>query len=475
MNPFTILKPDFPFALQIEITSHCNLKCKMCPLTTEKTASSIHMGHISAETWAQILPMAQKAQHVIFAGFGETLVNPQCLTYLEQLDRLGVTTSVTTNGTVITPALARKLVALKTLLQINVSIDSPDPQIYREIRGGDLAKALTGLKNLMAVIDYPDRVVVTSVLMHQNAASLVQFPPILAQMGVRIYVLQSLIDYNAECHDQNVLYHQEIDGHIKQLQAACQKAEIDLKYTLLDRLNLELNQPEQAQKKYYDLTLAEGETKQCLLPWELPFVDKDGKVFPCCYATLDETTILGDLRQDSLWTIWHSAPAQKFRQSLLSGKNLHPTCQSCTAVKIGKHLYHQYAANFLLDRCHFTDPQHMVLVAQNVGTETWYPETAVRIGTAHPRDCASPFYHRSWLTNNRVASFSEEKVPPGGLATFCFAVASKSVPQPLRFQLVVDGKTWLPNTRFEIAPDVPAIMDMATRASEWVQQWGAFF
>ena len=42
-----LLVSDSPQSLQIEVTSRCNLKCKMCPLTTGDTLSSAHPGHMT--------------------------------------------------------------------------------------------------------------------------------------------------------------------------------------------------------------------------------------------------------------------------------------------------------------------------------------------------------------------------------------------------------------------------------------------
>ena len=72
----------------------------------------------------------------------------------------------------------------KLALRVNGSareVDSPDPEIYHRIRGGPLEKALRGIANLMAEIDDPLRVSVSSVLMSESVASLVAFPPVLAR------------------------------------------------------------------------------------------------------------------------------------------------------------------------------------------------------------------------------------------------------------------------------------------------------
>lgn len=73
-----------------------------------------------------------------------------------------------------------------------------------------------------------------------------------------------------------------------------------------------------------------------------------------------------------------------------------------------------------------------------------------RLGTQRPQDAAAPFYTAddpAWLTSDRI-QMQEEVVPPGGTATFIFAVTKPSGMGPnddarLYADPVVDGLTWL--------------------------------
>jgi hypothetical protein len=88
---------------------------------------------------------------------------------------------------------------------------------------------------------------------------------------------------------------------------------------------------------------------------------------------------------------------------------------------------------------------------RNDGTHAWTPIDMVRVGTAAPRDWGSPLAHPAWLSDNRTGTFLENRVDPGGTATFTFPI---SVPSRTavtgEFQLVVDGTCWLPNTQFSV-------------------------
>ena len=98
------------------------------------------------------VPFARQAGHANIGGYGEPLLNPRCLDYLRELDQAHVHTTLTTNGTLVTSAVASGLAGLAHLDSVNVSIDSPDPVIYKTIRGGLVEKALTGVGRLAAAL-----------------------------------------------------------------------------------------------------------------------------------------------------------------------------------------------------------------------------------------------------------------------------------------------------------------------------------
>lgn len=449
--PFTITRPDLPYALQIEITSNCNLRCKMCPLSTTGTLSSITPGHMHELVWEDLLPFARSVGNVMIAGFGEPLVHKGCLPLLRQLDAEGIAISIVTNGMAITPRTAAELTAIRGLYHINVSIDSPDPVAYQAIRGADVGKALAGLRNLMEAIDNPERVSVSSVVTAENIATLAAFPPILAGLGVRYYVLQELINYVDETSELDPIQLDQFPGHIEQIRARCAESGVTFQSTIPERLHLALHDNERLHDSFYDDTyLSVDQARQCNLAWEIPYVDKDGLVYPCCYAATQGAAILGDLRQASMAQVWAGEAYQGFRAAILDGRTTPEICRSCTAVPVGPHHLRLYAAELLLDQSSLTGPGPRRVTVRNTGSRPWRREDMVRVGTSSPRDHASPLYHASWMAANRVCTHAEERVPPGGTATFVFEVGGGAGAGG-SFQLVAEGTCWLPNTRFTVA------------------------
>ena len=439
-----------PAGVLIEITSRCNLTCKMCPLTTGRTPSSAQPGPISDDMWRAAVPFARQAGHANIGGYGEPLLNPKCLDYLRELDEAHVHTTLTTNGTLVTPVVASGLAGLAHLDSVNVSIDSPDPVIYKTIRGGPVEKALTGVGRLAAALK-PSQVTVSSVMMRTTIDSLVAFPALLAQLGVKTYVLQGLVDYTPDLGPEETRWRDGLAADVAKLREACDHAGVDLVFELPERVAAEMRDPtDLLGARPTERQTSETDTKQCFAPWDVPVIDKDGRVFPCCYALSHATAIMGDLHQASANDIWQGERFDAFRTAIVDGRTMPEICRSCPVVPTGPHPLRLYLVRLLPAQSTLEGGGALCLAVRNAGASTWTADDKILIGTASPRDAHSAYYDPSWIGRNRICSFSEAAVPPGGTATFRFQIAPSEQVATESFQLVVEHQCWVPGTRFDI-------------------------
>lgn len=467
--PDELLCPTAPLSLQVEITSQCNLRCRMCPLTTGASSSAGNVGHMTDVVWSEIMPLARQAKQVFLAGFGEPLTNPRCLELLQQLNDEGIRTTLSTNGLSLNPTTAGRLAALPYLVHINVSLDAADTTTYRDIRGGNLDRAFAGLSNLVAAMPDTSRVTVSCVAMRENIAKLVDFPPLLERLGVRTLIVQGLNDYTSYSKSQSLVGTDHLSEHLDRLRAACEDRRIDLVLTTGERTTAEENQLGSVLAQYYGGDAgSESETRQCMLPWEQPYIDKDGRVFPCCIAGASSQSQLGQLGrpgQGGLSDIWVGDPYQAFRKALLDPSTTPAVCRTCTIVPAGPHPLTAYRATFEDDARVFKSKAQVTVRFRNTGTETWGRGT-VEVGTATPWDRASEAAHATWLSGVRPSSFSESSVAPGETATFTFATYVPARRAREEFQLVANGSQWLPNTRFTVV--TPTAMRHPMRTLHWM-------
>jgi radical SAM protein with 4Fe4S-binding SPASM domain len=449
-----LFRPDLPFALQVELTSRCNLRCRMCPLTTGTTASGADPGAMTEVVFEELLRIARRCRLVVVAGYGEPLADRRCLPLLRALDAEGIGIHLATNGLTLTPSLSRDLAALSHLAHINVSIDSPDADCYREIRGGNVERALAGVGHLMAAVSDPGRVVVSSVAMLRNVRTLVDFPAVLAPLGVRHYRVQGIMEYNAWAVSQSLLDQYELADVVGALEATCRDHGIQLELVAEERSLAELGDPARARRRFYgDGDWDERTTRECTVPWELPYIDKDGRVYACCFAGAADERQFGRLGPQTFADIWHGEPARAFRRDLMDGSTTPAICRACTVTPLGPHPFASWAASLVDGGLEVTDGRdaRVRVRVRNDGTRTWRPSDLVRIGTHAPRDGASPLEHPSWLGPTRTTTFDEAHVDPGSMATFAFPIRVPDGETATgAFQVIVEGVRWLPNTQFTV-------------------------
>jgi radical SAM protein with 4Fe4S-binding SPASM domain len=201
-----------------------------------------------------------------------------------------------------------------------------------------------------------------------------------------------------------------------------------------------------------------GVTRQCALPWEVPFVDKDGRVFPCCHAAARNSNQLGRIGSEGFERIWTGVEFRRFRMGLLDG-DPPSICRDCTIAPLGEHPFRLWAARVIPETVTLHGDRASLKVV-NIGSRTWTPADNVRIGTSRPRDRVSSVSHDGWLSGNRAAACASV-VAPGETATFSFSLAQPPRAVEEEFELVVEGECWIPNTHFSLV--IPATRPLLRR------------
>lgn len=127
------------------LTRQCNLACQHCYMD----ARSSGRDELSLEEGIRLIDdlAEMKIPVLIFTG-GEPLLSKNFYAYAFHAREVGLRTVISTNGTVITPEVAR-LLAEARIRYVGVSLDSARPESHDQFRGvsGAHAMALQGLKN----------------------------------------------------------------------------------------------------------------------------------------------------------------------------------------------------------------------------------------------------------------------------------------------------------------------------------------
>lgn len=155
-TPLDTVAGRLPKMLQLEPTSHCNLKCPACPVTEfDRDPRFAHdrTGLLSMDEMVGIFEALPSLEKVLFYNYGEAFVHPEALPILRWIreHRPGMLIHISTNGIALTPARVRDVVAERLVDRMLFAIDGARPESYARYRvGGKLERALGAMRNMVA-------------------------------------------------------------------------------------------------------------------------------------------------------------------------------------------------------------------------------------------------------------------------------------------------------------------------------------
>ncbi|WP_416377618.1 radical SAM/SPASM domain-containing protein [Algoriphagus persicinus] len=289
-----------PTTLSIEPTTSCNLRCPECP--SGLRAFSRPTGMLQGDHYKKTIEQVQGYLtwlHLYFQG--EPFLNPRFLEMVAYADSKGIFTSTSTNAHYLQEEQVNE--ALRSgLKQLIVSVDGITQNIYEKYRvGGNLEKVQKGIKLLLS----------------ERKKSGQNFPRV---------VLQFLVTGQNE--------HQLPE--LKQWAKEMQVDELQLKTTqIYDFENgSELIPLELGYSRYVPVGNGKWKLKKklenkCWRMWQGAVATWDGKIVPCCFDK-DAKYVMGELKSQSLASIWSSLRYQSFRKQLLSDRSQIEICKNCT-------------------------------------------------------------------------------------------------------------------------------------------------
>jgi len=309
----------FPTAINIELTTFCNLRCIMCPKTSgiARTASNKKM---SAEVLDKII--SEVLPHIFrvdLVGDGEILLEPNMLkTILKAANARHALVNASTNAVLLTELMAEMLVENK-LHDLNISLDAASAETFKEIRGADLDKVLNNIKTLNEVKNaansaYP-RLQFSLVGMKRNIRELPELVSLARKFNVESVMVQAMGEFQT-VKDESVYLRDKTTGKYWLEKAKEQAAHSNI------RINL---WPEDQFEDVSNDSSSNDSTriKDCSFPWDIPYFATDGSVSPCCAMPA-----LGSLLESSFKEIWFGNKYSRLRRQIKS-ENPPEECVSC--------------------------------------------------------------------------------------------------------------------------------------------------
>lgn len=291
-----------PNFVQIEVTTKCNLRCKMCMRSVEEGVLNSDM---TISLFDSIISrLKYPTQFVNFIGLGEPLLNPQIFSMIEHAKKRGFKVSLIDNFTLMDQDKSLSLIE-SGLDYLFVSIDSASKSTFEKIRtGASFDKVIENIKLFVATKNQTNAkkpfFIFKTTISKDNFSEIPQLIKLGEELGADGF---------------------DFGKQISQKETYVNDSSLSLNIEDLPKSKLSIDLCELS--KTYGCTAGKG----C-------YITFDGKVMPCGHSMMImprkrcSEMQLGDLTRDTIDNIWRSAKYRRFRTGLKSGERL-PSCKKC--------------------------------------------------------------------------------------------------------------------------------------------------
>ncbi|MCD6371538.1 MAG: radical SAM protein [Candidatus Aenigmarchaeota archaeon] len=326
---FTFIPVAKPLFINFGLTHQCNLRCKICEtwkfgLRRENELSVGEIKYVIRQ-----IAEWDKNINVSFAGGEPLLRRKKLIEAIKCAKKLGLTTHVTSNGTLVNREIAEELV-LSGLDYLQFSLDGAKAKTNDYIRGKGtfrkVMKAIREIKRAKRKFDSDLKLSLTSVVCNKNIDELLDIVKLVEKLG--LYEV-SFNPYNV---DTSYMKNKDYDNdefwvkkeNISKLRKICKKL-IEIKktkgiigtpYSFLELM------PDYFEKK---IAFREG---LCTAGYSYMYIKPDGTVDVCGKGPSL------NVREHSLKAIWHSLEFMKTRLKVIRCKR--PCLMLCfPRIKLG--------------------------------------------------------------------------------------------------------------------------------------------
>ena len=302
-------RPFIPLYVKLKVFYGCNLKCEMCNHWRETREPPVPSDRFH-EVLTELAELGTKKVHI---SGGEPMLRPQVPQMIAQASALGIKVTMTTNGTLIDKATAKRLVE-GGLRGVNISIDSPVRKMHEKIRGVEGSfKATTKAVELFRRYKHKGKLTIriNTVVSRTNYQTLEALPDLALDLGADGINLIPVDDHCGEILSMRkkdiALFNQEIAPKIAERALALGLIVSDEDAFPFGRTDSEvrLGRTGRYAFGYYD-------QHPCYAPWTHALIDFNGNVYVCC-MTRERIPPLGNIQTQSFKEIWEGAAYRKIR------------------------------------------------------------------------------------------------------------------------------------------------------------------
>jgi len=289
-----------PFQLVIDSTNLCDFACKFCPTGHPDMLKGVNRprGLMDFDLWCKIVDdmkqFDRKLRRVDFGKDGEPLLHPRIVDMIQYVKQANVTDScsIATNAKRLTPSMADALVDAGLDL-LKISVEAVSDAGYKEITGRNV-----------------------------NYAQLLESVRYIYSRRRQCKIYAKIIDYGLS-EDQKRKFYEDFESISDYITVDYVSG-----WSVTSVFDLKLGYEHD---HYLDLPHL-NKKDVCPLPFFTLSINFNGTVSICC-VDWSMSTLVGDLRSESLQDLWNGERLFEFRKMQLRRAGYtNKACQECYAI-----------------------------------------------------------------------------------------------------------------------------------------------
>lgn len=318
-----ILKKLFPVrkpfsAWQIELTTRCPLRCRMC---IREGFKDWHTGDMSMADFRRLTPHFKDVETVILEGWGESLLHKNLIEAIRLVKGEGARVGFVTSGRGLNKDYISELINAGIDF-IGFSLSGATPGTHNSVRiNSDLQTLLNDIKSFNEIkknkrIEIP-RLHIVYLMLRDNIFEIPVMLELVKEIGVKEVVLINLIHVTNEwqekqrvfrCNESEDKSRMQYEGILKEAGVKARELKIKLRLPSLSPCEVSVCEENPLRNLYISV---DGEVSPCVYlypPTSSPFK----RIF-CGYEYQAEKLSFGNIFKEPFHAIWDNKGYTEFR------------------------------------------------------------------------------------------------------------------------------------------------------------------
>jgi MoaA/NifB/PqqE/SkfB family radical SAM enzyme len=306
-----------PFiAWQIELTTRCTLRCRMC---IREGAVNWQSGDMKLQDFRKISPYFSKTENVVLQGWGEPLLYNDLIEAVCIVREKGARAGFVTSGANVGRDFISELVEAGTDF-IGFSLAGATANTHNSIRlNSDFDVLLENIRFLNEVkkrkkSDTP-RLHIVYLMLKDNMADIPGLAALARTTGIHDIILTNLIHVNNEWQEGQRIFAckdsppEDVGAVIRIAEAEARKFKINLRFPALRPVDVPVCEENPLKNIYIS---AEGDVSPCV--YLFPPIPSPIKRIYCGNQCETEKTSFGNIFRESLDKVWNAEAYAGFRR-----------------------------------------------------------------------------------------------------------------------------------------------------------------